>query len=74
MTLASVGEGNAKRDPVQPSKPRLLSALGLGLITGAADDPSGIATSSQTGAQFPMPRCGPYEPGNKMKHVAVESG
>ncbi len=32
---------------------RLLSVLGPGLVTGAADDdPSGIATYSQTGAQF----------------------
>jgi NRAMP (natural resistance-associated macrophage protein)-like metal ion transporter len=32
---------------------RLLKSLGPGLITGAADDdPSGIATYSQTGAQF----------------------
>src|SRR5215510_14561470 len=32
---------------------RLWSALGPGLITGAADDdPSGIATYSQAGAQF----------------------
>src|SRR3954468_14338313 len=38
---------------VEPSKPRLLSVLGPGLITGASDDdPSGIATYSQTGAQF----------------------
>ncbi|HOU47169.1 MAG TPA: divalent metal cation transporter, partial [Chitinophagales bacterium] len=30
-----------------------LSSLGPGLVTGAADDdPSGIATYSQTGAQF----------------------
>jgi len=37
----------------EPGKPRLLSALGPGLITGAADDdPSGIATYSQAGAQF----------------------
>lgn len=43
-----------KRDPVvEPSKPRLLSILGPGLITGASDDdPSGIATYSQAGAQF----------------------
>jgi len=35
------------------SKNRLLRALGPGLITGAADDdPSGIATYSQAGAQF----------------------
>lgn len=32
---------------------KFLSSLGPGLITGAADDdPSGIATYSQTGAQF----------------------
>jgi NRAMP (natural resistance-associated macrophage protein)-like metal ion transporter len=38
---------------VGPSKPRLLGILGPGLITGAADDdPSGIATYSQAGAQF----------------------
>lgn len=45
--------------PAEPSpvvgtrKPRLLDALGPGLITGASDDdPSGIATYSQAGAQF----------------------
>ncbi|TAK48946.1 MAG: divalent metal cation transporter [Xanthobacteraceae bacterium] len=38
-----------KNQPLQ----RLWSALGPGLITGAADDdPSGIATYSQAGAQF----------------------
>jgi len=38
---------------IEPSKPRLLGLLGPGLITGASDDdPSGIATYSQTGAQF----------------------
>lgn len=38
---------------VGASKPRLWSVLGPGLITGAADDdPSGIATYSQAGAQF----------------------
>jgi len=37
----------------QPSRPRLLQVLGPGLVTGAADDdPSGIATYSQVGAQF----------------------
>jgi Mn2+/Fe2+ NRAMP family transporter len=36
-----------------PSKPRLWRMLGPGLITGAADDdPSGIATYAQAGAQF----------------------
>lgn len=38
---------------VEPSKPRLLKILGPGLVTGASDDdPSGIATYSQAGAQF----------------------
>ena len=38
---------------VGPAKPRLLGILGPGLITGASDDdPSGIATYSQAGAQF----------------------
>ena len=40
-------------DPiVGTSKPRLLGIVGPGLITGASDDdPSGIATYSQAGAQ-----------------------
>jgi len=38
---------------VAPSKPRLWQVLGPGLVTGAADDdPSGIATYAQAGAQF----------------------
>ena len=37
----------------QPKTPKLLDMLGPGLITGASDDdPSGIATYSQAGAQF----------------------
>ena len=37
----------------QPDKPTLLQIMGPGLITGASDDdPSGIATYSQAGAQF----------------------
>jgi len=41
-------------EPVkQPERPKLLEILGPGLITGASDDdPSGIATYSQAGAQF----------------------
>ena len=36
-----------------PKQPRLLQIMGPGLITGASDDdPSGIATYSQVGAQF----------------------
>jgi len=42
-----------KSPVVGASKPRLWRTLGAGLITGAADDdPSGIATYSQAGAQF----------------------
>jgi NRAMP (natural resistance-associated macrophage protein)-like metal ion transporter len=38
---------------VESTKPRLLGVLGPGLVTGASDDdPSGIATYSQAGAQF----------------------
>ncbi|MFC6046521.1 NRAMP family divalent metal transporter, partial [Methylobacterium hispanicum] len=41
-----------------PSKPRLLRVLGPGLIAGASDDdPSGIATYSQAGAQLGFGLC-----------------
>ncbi len=44
---------NAPGAVKQPEKPKLLQILGPGLITGASDDdPSGIATYSQVGAQF----------------------
>jgi NRAMP (natural resistance-associated macrophage protein)-like metal ion transporter len=37
----------------QPERPKLMQIMGPGLITGASDDdPSGIATYSQAGAQF----------------------
>ena len=37
----------------QPERPKLFQILGPGLITGASDDdPSGIATYSQAGAQY----------------------
>ncbi len=37
----------------QPDRPKLRDVMGPGLITGASDDdPSGIATYSQAGAQF----------------------
>jgi NRAMP (natural resistance-associated macrophage protein)-like metal ion transporter len=40
-------------DVKQPERPKLLQIMGPGLITGASDDdPSGIATYSQAGAQF----------------------
>ena len=49
MTTAEVN----KRDAEKAGTPRLLRAAGPGLITGASDDdPSGIATYSQAGAQF----------------------
>ena len=44
---------NPPEDVKQPERPKLLQVLGPGLITGASDDdPSGIATYSQVGAQF----------------------
>ena len=43
---------------VGPSKPGLLRVLGPGLITGASDDdPSGIATYGQAGAQLGYGLC-----------------
>lgn len=42
-----------RRDDPRTRRPGLLKALGPGLVTGAADDdPSGIGTHSQVGAQF----------------------
>ncbi|MDR3440541.1 divalent metal cation transporter [Telmatospirillum sp.] len=39
--------------PDHPKRPKFIQVLGPGLITGASDDdPSGIATYSQVGAQF----------------------
>lgn len=44
---------NLPTEVKQPERPKLLEVLGPGLITGASDDdPSGIATYSQIGAQF----------------------
>ena len=44
---------DSAQDVKQPVRPKLLQVLGPGLITGASDDdPSGIATYSQAGAQF----------------------
>jgi len=44
---------SVEQDIKQPDRPKLLQILGPGLITGASDDdPSGIATYSQAGAQF----------------------
>src|SRR3569623_1871182 len=42
-----------RTEMMQPERPPLRSVLGPGLTTGASDDdPSGIATYSQVGAQF----------------------
>ncbi len=47
-----------RRAPRQPPGKGLWAALGPGLITGASDDdPSGIATYSQAGAQFGFSMC-----------------
>ncbi len=51
MSKSLLSEPNS--DIKQPDRPKLLEILGPGLITGASDDdPSGIATYSQAGAQF----------------------
>ena len=43
----------ASDDVKEPERPKLIEIMGPGLITGASDDdPSGIATYSQVGAQF----------------------
>jgi NRAMP (natural resistance-associated macrophage protein)-like metal ion transporter len=54
MTKPAAGALPDPQDNVkEPERPKLLQVLGPGLITGASDDdPSGIATYSQAGAQF----------------------
>ena len=54
MSEQVIVETTAPDDAVkQPQWPKLLQIIGPGLITGASDDdPSGIATYSQAGAQF----------------------
>jgi NRAMP (natural resistance-associated macrophage protein)-like metal ion transporter len=54
MSESSSNQAREDDDGVkQPTTPKLLQVLGPGLITGASDDdPSGIATYSQVGAQF----------------------
>jgi NRAMP (natural resistance-associated macrophage protein)-like metal ion transporter len=53
MTERAMGPAGPDSDVKQPERPKLLQILGPGLITGASDDdPSGIATYSQAGAQF----------------------
>jgi NRAMP (natural resistance-associated macrophage protein)-like metal ion transporter len=52
--MTKTGAAPPKPEAVkQPEHPKLIQILGPGLITGASDDdPSGIATYSQAGAQF----------------------
>jgi NRAMP (natural resistance-associated macrophage protein)-like metal ion transporter len=51
--MADPAAPNPHKNVKQPETPKLLQVLGPGLITGASDDdPSGIATYSQAGAQF----------------------
>lgn len=54
MTKLQDDESSGPVDLIkEPEQPKLLQILGPGLITGASDDdPSGIATYSQVGAQF----------------------
>ena len=58
MSISSARRSSGKTSSSGPTSPRptsgsVLKKLGPGLITGAADDdPSGIATYSQAGAQF----------------------
>ena len=53
MTTPTAVEANDAAASVHPADGSWLKKLGPGLITGAADDdPSGIATYSQAGAQF----------------------
>jgi Mn2+/Fe2+ NRAMP family transporter len=54
MAVAEPDDETAKSSQVVGlTKSRVLGILGPGLITGASDDdPSGIATYSQVGAQF----------------------
>jgi NRAMP (natural resistance-associated macrophage protein)-like metal ion transporter len=51
--LPGIRRGRDRNSVKQPERPKLLEIMGPGLITGASDDdPSGIATYSQAGAQF----------------------
>ena len=53
MARANIDAHDQHGEVKQPERPKLLQVLGPGLITGASDDdPSGIATYSQAGAQF----------------------
>lgn len=58
QTSLLAGRIAIQRAPGKPPNKGLFAALGPGLITGASDDdPSGIATYSQVGAQFGFATC-----------------
>jgi NRAMP (natural resistance-associated macrophage protein)-like metal ion transporter len=51
--MTAFADATPEAAPTPPAPRNLLAVLGPGLVTGAADDdPSGIATYSQVGAQF----------------------
>ena len=51
--VGDVAAASSRDEVKQPDRPKLRDIMGPGLITGASDDdPSGIATYSQAGAQF----------------------
>ena len=51
--MSKLSDVGVRAAPIRPPQTSLIKRLGPGLITGAADDdPSGIATYSQVGAQF----------------------
>src|SRR6516164_10953820 len=51
--MSVTGQRSPRPGALDATKPRMLRLLGPGLITGASDDdPSGIGTYSQAGAQF----------------------
>jgi NRAMP (natural resistance-associated macrophage protein)-like metal ion transporter len=53
MSQRGDASNDAPQAVKQPARPKLLQVMGPGLITGASDDdPSGIATYSQAGAQY----------------------
>src|ERR1700688_4358924 len=51
--MTGATQGRPSHDVKQHERPKLIEVMGPGLITGSSDDdPSGIATYSQAGAQF----------------------
>ena len=53
LALEAIEPGSGRMPPSNNSRKSFFSSLGPGIITGASDDdPSGIGTYSQIGAQF----------------------